>query len=792
MKVVLAEKPSQGKDYAKILGCTEKHNGYMSGNGYAVTWAFGHLVSMDRPQEMSQAKDLEDLPIITENPGFNVVKDKKNQFSVIESLFNDPDTEEIICGTDAGREGEHIFRLIYNQAGCTKPTKRLWISSLTKAAIEKGFQSLRPGQEFESLAAAALCRAKADMHVGLNFSIAHSIHNRQKVTTGRVQTPTLAIVAQRELDIQKFKSSFYYEIIADLDGFKAKYINSEGKHNIDDKAAAQSIFENIKNADTATVTKIESREKQQKPPALYSLLTLQMDANKLFGLTAEQTLKVAQSLYETRKLLSYPRTESNHLGGDMVDGLPEIIKNLPDLCGDSVNVALDRIKEGLSLGKEYVNDAKLTDHHAIIPTGEVAVIDDLSMDERDIYLLVCERFLSIFLPNCISQVTKVDLTIKDQIFKSSGTVITDPGWKKALTVNKSNMEDNELPVLEENQAVTIKKMGLDEKQTKPPVRFNDASLLKEMKTAGKRLDDKDLAAYMKENGIGTSATRGGIIEKLIDIGYLAREKKNIIPTTKGMQRFKSELDELKSPKLTGEWEQKLSLIESGKYDPAQFDQEIEAFIKSLIPQVAKTKKIERQSFGACPVCGKGQVVESVKGFGCSEYKNGCRFVIWKTIAKQTITADHVKQLLESGKTTLITGFKNSKGKVFDAYLELRDGEIKMVFEQINCPVCNKGYIFESEKGFGCSNWKEGNCKFYVQKTILGKRITKAQVKTLTEKGKSGLITGFKGKSGKTFDAHLILKEGKIEFEFPQRTKGKGGKTVRKNKKQRTNQRGAKK
>ena len=769
MKVVVAEKPDQGRSYAGILGCTERHDGYLKGNGYAVTWAIGHIVSMQRPEGMGQkGLKLEDLPIIQDTPSYEVVESKERQFSVVESLLNDDDTDEVICATDAGREGEHIFRLIYEMAGCQKPISRLWVSSLTEKAIRKGFESLRPGAEFDDLAAAALCRAKADMHVGLNFSIAHSIHNAQKVATGRVMTPALALVVQRELDIKGFKTRFYFEIQATLeDGFKAKYIEGDSSQ-IEKKEIAQAIVEELAEQTTAKVVEKQTSDVKQKPPKLFNLLGLQAAANRALGLTAAQTLQIAQALYEQHKVISYPRTESCHLGSDMLDELPEILGGLPAFYDDCAQEGLKRFEGGQGLGKGYVDDAKLTDHHAIIPTGEAVNIDHLSMDERNVFLLVCERFVSIFLPECVSEKTQIKLSIGEREFCASGSAVKDLGWKKALITTSQKKEKDVLPVLEEGQTINVKKVALEKKQTKPLSRFNDASLLEAMKTSGKLVSDKDLADYMKENGIGTPATRANIIEKLISIGYLGRDKKNIIPTSKGMQRYEGELDELKSPKLTAQWEQKLCAIEDGEYSSEQFDQEIADFIKKMVPKVKDTPKIERETVGKCPVCEEGQIVEYGKAFGCSGYPSGdCKFAIWKNMLGKDITIAQAKQLLESGKTSVINGFTNSKGKKFNACLAVVNGDVKFVFEQIRCPVCKNGHVFETEKSFSCSEYKNG-CQFTVWKKMLGKTMTLTHIKALSEKGRTSLISGFKSKAGKEFSAKLKVQGDKIELEFPKR------------------------
>jgi len=684
MKVVLAEKPSVAKDIANVLGCNERKDGYLNGNDYAVTWAFGHLVTIAGPVDQNPEWEnltLDALPIIPDDWQFEVPQDKKKQFNVIKRLFNDPATDEIICATDAGREGEHIFRLIYQETGCTKPFKRLWISSLTNQAIKDGFQKLYPGSDFDSLAAAAMNRAKADWLVGLNFSIAYSNHNRQKISTGRVQTPTLAMIVQREMEIKNFVKSTFFEVHAAAKaGFTARYINSEGKHALD-KEAAENIVNDLDGISTGQVIWKETKETKQKAAPLYNLLNLQKDANSLFGMTAAETLKVAQKLYEKDKLISYPRTESNHISTDMVEGLPEKIKNLPDSYKTSSETALKRLDDGLKLGKAYVDDTKLTDHHAIIPTGNKANLDDLTMNERNVFMLVCEQFISIFLPECITEKTKLDINIEGYVFRASGTVVKDPGWKSALIAKKAKSEKEEtLPELSENDPVDFNKIEAKEKETKPPARFNDSTLLTAMKNAGKLVDDKELAGIMKENGIGTPATRAGIIEKLFQIGYCARQKKTIVPTPLGIDRINSEIEQLKSPAMTGEWEQKLKEIENGNYAPEAFYQEIIDFILELMPLVGQSKKIERPNLGKCPSCGKGLVIEGKKGFGCSEWKGGCKFVIWKGIAGKKLTPNNAKQLLEKGKTSLIKGFTSSKGNKFDAFVVLKDGKTEFEFD----------------------------------------------------------------------------------------------------------------
>lgn len=780
-KLVLAEKPDQAENYARVLGCTENHSGYFSGNGYIVTFTSGHALEMVKAPEMSKkGLTMSDLPIIEDEPKFKVAADKKRQFEIIKSLMNDPEIDEVICGTDAGREGEHIFRLIYHHAGCSKPVKRLWLSILNDKAIKKGFEHLRPWSQYDNLAAAAMCRAKADRDVGLNFSIAYSIHNAQKVINGRVLSPTLWLVVQREQEIENFKTAFYYEVVAETpDGLKMKYINSEGKHRVDDQAAAQAIYDSIKDVKTATVIRKESKIISEKAPALYGISTLQIDANKRFGLTAAQTAKIAQGLYDTHKIISYVGTDATCLGSDQVEDLPAIVAGLPSLCGDAIKMAQNRLDNGLVLDKTYINDEKLKgeDHHAIIPTGDAVNLDDLHMDERNLYLLICERFLSIFLPEHQKEKTNIDLSMQEHVFRLSGTITTDPGWKAALVTKHFDAgKEKELPALEENQSLDIKKAILSKKQTSPPTRYNDATIVIAMKTCGRKVEDKDLAKYMEKDGIGRPRTRPVILEKLVNIGYMERQKGFFVPTKKGVEKALSELSELKNPQLTGEWEQKLCMIEAGEYDPADFDREIKEFITTLIPQVAKTTKLVREDFGLCPACKKGRIVENNKVFGCTEYANGCKFKIGKTILGKNISKKLVQQLLADGKTaSIVSGFESQDGRKFSAYLVVEGQQVKFHFEKLNCPLCD-GKIFEHENGYSCDKWKDKGCKFYVKKSILGKLITMDHLRAIVRDGGTALMVGFTSKEGKKFNARLVLKDGNIAFDFPQqrkKTRGRG-------------------
>lgn len=682
MRVILAEKPSVARDIARILGCSDKKEGYILGAGVAVTWAFGHLVSIALPEKMNPnwagPWQMERLPMLPGRWRFCVGKEGSKQFKIIKKLF--AEASDIICATDAGREGEHIFRLIYQESGCRKPFKRLWISSLTDQSIKAGFGALRDGADFDPLADAAMCRAKADWLVGLNFTQAYTVHNKQLCTVGRVQTPTLALVVNREMEIKRFVKTPFYEIHAQFkEGFSAHYIDADGNQRIMDKAAAQAKLDTLKPHKSAMVAATENEEKKVRPPALFNLLNLQKEANRLFGMTAEQTLKVAQALYEKHKIITYPRTESQHISTDMVDGLADIITALPASYDPHKQLALDRLADGLRLGKAYVNDNKLTDHHAIIPSGKTANIEALNEAEKNIFLLVSDHFISIFLPPCVQEQTKIFLGVGDDIFYASGTVTVSPGWRAALAVKTVKSDSQALPNLNEGDMVVIEGMDLKEKETKPPSRYNDASLLSAMKGAGKLVDDEDMASIMKENGLGTPATRAAIIERLIKSGYLYRSKKVFVPSDKGVNLIATVQEDLKNPALTGAWEQKLKRIEDGDADAEAFSAEIEGFVASLLPQVAKGEKVVVANLGQCPKCGKGHIVEGKKGFGCNRWKEGCDFVVWKKIAQKYISAAQVAQLLAKKRTNPLKGFVSKKGKTFSASLVLDDA-FKVVFD----------------------------------------------------------------------------------------------------------------
>ena len=713
MKVVLAEKPSVARDIARVLGCRTRADGHWTGNGYAVTWAFGHLVAIAEPAAMNPvwAKPWrkEQLPMVPPRWRYEVTKDGKKQFAVIKKLLNAPDTSEIIAATDAGREGEHIFRLIYQHSGSKKPVKRLWIRSLTDEAIREGFRSLEPSEAFDALAAAASSRAHADWLMGLNFTRAYTVHNRQLCTVGRVQTPTLALLVNRHHEIQNFVPQTYYEVHAVLEpGFIAKYVGKDNKTRIDDKSLAVRVFEDIAGVPLAEVTSVETKDTRTHAPALFDLLTLQKEANKRFGYTATATLQIAQSLYETHKLLSYPRTDSRHLSRDIVPGLPAVIDAARHSFPEAAALAEARFPT-LKLPKSYVDDTKLTDHHAIIPTTRHPRGLHLSDKEQKIYRLVVARFLAIFLPPLVKAETTALFAIGPHTFRAKGSVVKEPGWtivhsaklegKKRSNATDDSADDSDaekaqkLPPLVKGERCRKSSQSLETRVTKPPKPHTDASLLDAMKKAGASIDDEDLAATMKRCGLGTPATRAAIIERLLKTGYIERSKKELLPTAKGIDLIAQVEEELRDPALTAQWEQRLKDIEEGKLAAEVFEADIVNHLKSLLPKVFAAKVFaaaplaglagaQALGLGTCPLCQEGIVRETPKAYGCSRWREGCSFTIWKRIAGKTITLTQARQLLARKKTRKLKGFKSKKtGKTFDAALALDESsKVRFVFE----------------------------------------------------------------------------------------------------------------
>ena len=720
--LVIAEKPSVGRDLTSVLpGAFQKHEGFLESDSHVVTWAVGHLVQLAEPEEYgAQFKKwrMADLPILPDRFKL-VVRDErsKKQMTVISKLLKRDDIDEVVNACDAGREGELIFSYIYEKAGSKKPVRRLWLSSMTKQAIREAFERLRPAEELATLEAAARSRSEADWIVGMNATRAATIRLRSAfdgaVSLGRVQTPTLAILARREEEIRAFKPEPYWIVDATFEPVAGEggrtYVgryHDGSQPRIPTAEAAEAVVAAVRGG-RGEITKLDKTKRTEKAPLLYDLTSLQRDANTRFGFSARRTLAAAQRLYEEHKALTYPRTNSRFLSGDMAGE----IKPTAELVGHHREyAAAAKYVTGLDvlpLGR-VINDAKVTDHHAIIPTRSQHDLAKMSDDDRRVYDMVARRFLAVFHPEAVFENTRLETTVPSPIrdgdgliFRTSGRVLVVPGWRGVYgeglnesPAARSEGDDDELrsgslPRLEQGEAVDTREAVSQAKETKPPRRYTDASLLGAMETAGRLVDDDEAREAMKEAGIGTPATRAAIIERLLQVGYIERDGRAIVCTDKGLNVIKL-LGEhpLTSPALTGDWEKRLEWIEHGRDSREQFMADIAGFAHSTVAELdAKLKdvKIERATLGPCRVCGR-EIRENRKGFSCwSREDPGCGFVIWKAKAGKQLTPAIARELIENGFTAKqVTGFKGRSGRSFRAKLALQqseDGKWRVEFDE---------------------------------------------------------------------------------------------------------------
>ncbi|AGL03174.1 DNA topoisomerase III [Desulfoscipio gibsoniae] len=785
-KFILAEKPSVARDLAAVLGSFQKKDGYLENDEYIVSWAIGHLVGLAEPEDYDvQLKKwtLDALPIMPANFKLKTNPKTIKQFKIVKQLVNRSDVGQLVCATDAGREGELIFRYIYRLTGCKKPFMRLWLSETTPAAVQRGFAELKPGEQFNNLAAAAEARSQADWLIGINATRSFTVKHNTLLSIGRVQTPTLALIVNREREIKNFVPEPYWELYAEFtksngQAYTGRWFNGE-QNRFHALQAAQAVQARVNNQ-PAHVLEVEEKEVAELPPLLFNLNDLQKEANKKYGLAAARTLELAQSLYETRKLLTYPRTDSRHLTRELAKTIPGRLSALASVTEYEPynNVTA---KAANTLGKRYVDDGKVSDHTALIPTDIKPVLSNLPPDERKIYDLVARRFLAIFFPPARYKQTKVITETAGETFLTTGRVELDKGWKTVYESVKNDPDEGEdsgvIPELARGETVQTTKTEIREKETKPPKRYTEASLLAVMEGAGRLVEDRELKAAMKGHGLGTPATRAAIIERLLKVGYIERHKKTLVPTTKGETLIDLVPEIIKNPELTGQWEKTLADIEAGTAKPGEFMNGIKQLtgeIVELARSQAASNQVQtrREALGNCPLCGKA-VIEGKKGYGCSGYKEGCKFIIWKEIAGKSITQSQAKTLLKKGKTGIIKGFTSKAGKKFEAALQINNGKVEFLFIENNsgkkvslgqCPICGKE-VTETSKSYSCSGYKEG-CKFVIRKEIAGKRISVQQAQKLLTSGKTALIKGFKSKAGKSFNAFLALgQDGKVEFQF---------------------------
>ena len=710
--LVIAEKPSVARDLADALpGTFENHDSYLESEDTVITFAVGHLVELIDPEDYDERFKkwrMADLPIVPEEFKLRP-RDKKaeKQLKVIHKLLQRDDVDRIVNACDAGREGELIFAYIYETSGVDKPVERLWISSMTKTAIKEGFESLRPGEQLRQLEAAARSRSEADWLVGMNATRAATIRGRAwvggVVSLGRVQTPTLALLVKREREIQAFVPEPYWLVHAQFDPrYEGLWFEGD-ETRLKEAKRAEEIAAKVSGKD-GVVESVERKEQSERAPLLYDLTSLQRDANRRFGFSARRTLQAAQSLYEDKKAITYPRTSSRWLSGDLVAQLKPTAATLQPIGEYAAAARYVLGLQQLPLAR-VVNDSKVTDHHAIIPTDVEHDVSRFSPDERRIFDLVARRFLAVFHPPARYARTTVVTLVEEERFRSRGKITLEAGWRGVYGLvseadqaaqkqdEEGENESAELPPLEQGQAITCAKAEVEAKETKPPPRYTEATLLSAMETAGKLIDDEELREAMKESGLGTPATRAETIETLIRREYIERGGKDLMPTPKGLQVI-TMLEEhpLTSPELTGSWEKRLTDIEHGEEDRSKFIGDIAEFTRATVEKIAELDKEklrpERVELGPCPRCGAetGEIIkENSKAYGCTSWKSreetGCGFVIWKRVAGRTLTPEIARQLLEEGKTKeVISGFRSRAGKPFRARLVLNDeGKVEFDF-----------------------------------------------------------------------------------------------------------------
>ncbi len=613
--LVLTEKPSVARDIARVLGCKKNGNGCIIGDKYIVTWALGHLVTLADP-EAYDAKyktwRMEDLPMLPKRMKLVVIGQTSKQFKAVSSLLGSSEVDKVVIATDAGREGELVARWIIQKANCKKPMQRLWISSQTDKAIKEGFASLKPASQYDNLYRSAQCRAEADWLVGLNISRALTCKHNAQLSAGRVQTPTLAMIVRREEEILKFRPKDFYTVKADFNGFSALYKDSKGQARFFDEAAAKAVADSVKGK-SGMLSEVKKVYRFKAPPAAYDLTELQRDANKKYGYSAKQTLSLMQSLYETHKLLTYPRTDSRYITKDVAATLPERLKAIAiGPYKDAANAVLRSKPIPL---KYIVNDAKVTDHHAIIPTEQYVDLNKLSREERHIYDLVVRRFIAVLSAPFEYDEVQVTVTVNGRKFYAKGQSVKSAGWKalydSSLADDESDSDDlasQQLPPLTQGMSVTPKGIRICSGKTAPPARYTEATLLSAMENPTGQVDDGSLKDALKTaGGLGTPATRADIIEKLFDSFCVERRGKEIFPTSKGKQLIEIVPPDLKSAELTARWEQRLSLIAKGGADSAKFIEEMRAYASSLVSSVKSSEakyRHDNMTREPCPECGK--------------------------------------------------------------------------------------------------------------------------------------------------------------------------------------------
>lgn len=794
MQVCIAEKPSVAAEIAKVLGANTRQNGYYSGNGYCVTWTFGHLCELKEPQDYDPVLkrwDFQLLPIMPQRFSIKLKPDDgiKKQFGIIASLFSKADSI-VNCG-DAGQEGELIQRWVMQLAKVKCPVYRLWISSLTEEAIREGFDHLKSGQEFDSLYAAGSARAIGDWLLGMNATRAYTLRYGAKgmvLSIGRVQTPTLALIVQRYKEIANFKPEKYWEL-------KTKYRDvmfSATAGKFATMEAGQEALEQVKDQ-PFRVDDVKSKQGKETPPPLFDLTSLQVECNNKLGLSADETLRIAQSLYEG-KFTTYPRVDTKFLTDDIYAKVPSILRGLTPYAQLTAPLLAQK---KLPKSKKVFNNLKVTDHHAIIPTG-VTPPPSLSYNEKRVFDMVARRFMANFYPDSTVSLTTVLGSAGMVAFKVNGKRIVEPGWRVVYGNQKidDDKDDSHGGVLPEFK---VGEQGphepaLQEKQTQPPKPYTEATLLRAMETAGKQVEDGELRDLMKENGIGRPSTRAAIIETLFRRKYITKERKNLQPTVNGIRLIDTiSIPILKSVELTGQWEKKLRQIEAGQFTTQQFIGDMRAMVtdvvshvmsdsssgrfmsheetrpsaKSVRPKSSADKSGAKPNADApmppCPKCGR-PILKGKAAWGCSGYKEGCRFVVPFMVFSKRLTDKQLTTLLTKGEVA-VKGVSEGDGKAdgkfafdqdFNVVFRKADAPKTLDVSALRCPLCG-GRVLEGRQAWGCEGYKTG-CSFKVPYVFMCKKLTPTHLGVLINKGKTGVIRDFVDVNGVKRDGRLVLTE----------------------------------
>ncbi|MBN2899256.1 MAG: DNA topoisomerase 3 [Clostridia bacterium] len=680
-KLIITEKPSVAKDIAKVLGLTNRKNGYFEGQGYKITWCVGHLVGLSYPEDYDERLRtwrVDTLPIIPKKMQYQVLPGTKDQFEIINNLINDETTESLICATDSGREGELIFRLVYRMTKTKKPFERLWINSQTDQAILEGFENLKPGTEYDPLFKSAISRAVADWLIGINATRYFSVQYSTMLSVGRVQTPTLAMVVDRYNEIINFVPEQYYELEGVFEGYKGTWKDDIGT-KLKDENAVLDLIEDLKDK-AAFVEELETAKKDKVCPLLYDLTELQVQANKKYGYSIKDTLDIAQSLYEKHKVTTYPRTDSRYISDDMIPKLKPLLANIQreDL---KVHVA-KLLEKKLAITKRIVDNKKVTDHHAIIPTEKIANVKAMSEQERNIYNMIIERFVAVFMPKYEYNETNLVTRVGEHRFYSKGSSVIKLGWREIEAVKDA--KEIVFPPLEVGQEVAVIEYNKVDKTSKPKKYFTEGTLVSAMANIGRTIDDEVLKEQLKDKGLGTPATRASIIEKLLNVGYIKREKNNILPTDKGIQTVSVIPDELKSPEVTGEWEFKLNQIARGEGDLMAFMNGIKDQVRKIINVAIRddvrfedSNHDDRAVIGLCPRCNRN-IYENAKSFSCSGWKckPKCTYALWKDdkvlIDKGIVLTSKAAKALIANQKIKMASQPDEEGKSVDYMVSLQE------------------------------------------------------------------------------------------------------------------------